>query len=327
MALALAVVLGAAVVAAVVGGRLFVPVPTTTASPPPSNPVASPAVRPSATPVLRASKPPRPAGATLLLMGNPMSAGQNYTTLSFEPAFTIAGADGWQVPLPAPGAGRVEGPGHAYFFGRQPSGDPFLIPALPAIHGARHVRTRNGPPIRAWPGSANRNGRTIPPEQSPGRRRHRRRPGPSSPAVTSRGHRPPGHLRPANNGPPSCPATPTPAGFPIRLLLRLRHPARLKQPPRGPLRRRHHRRRSRRPLSLRPRAPRRPIPTSQARPRRPIPRRRRPRSTNRSHAAATCRPTANRSAPPRANHPQVHRVPPAAPRPIRRRPHGPARES
>jgi hypothetical protein len=139
MALALAVVLGAAVVAAVVGGRLFVPVPTTTASPPPSNPVASPAVRPSATPVLRASKPPRPAGATLLLMGNPMSAGQNYTTLSFEPAFTIAGADGWQVPLPAPGAGRVEGPGHAYFFGRQPSGDPFLIPALAVIRPSQVI--------------------------------------------------------------------------------------------------------------------------------------------------------------------------------------------
>ena len=139
MALVLALVLGAAVVAAIVGGRVFVPPPATTATPPPSSPVASAALRPSATPVVRASKPPRPADATLLLMGKPMTAGQSYTTLSFEPAFTIAGVDGWQIPLPAPGAGRVEGPGHAYFFGRQPSGDPYLIPALAVIRPSQVI--------------------------------------------------------------------------------------------------------------------------------------------------------------------------------------------
>lgn len=139
VALVLALALGAAVVAAIVGGRVFVPAPVTTASPPPPSPVASAAVRPSATPALGVSKPPRPVGATLLLMGSPMTAGQTYTTLSFEPAFTIAGADGWQVPLPAPGAGRLEGPAHAYFFGRQPSGNPLLMPSLSIIRPAQVI--------------------------------------------------------------------------------------------------------------------------------------------------------------------------------------------
>ena len=139
MALVLALALGAAVIAGVLGGHVFLPQPITTASPPPSSPVASAVARPSATPVLRASKPPRPAGATLLLMGNPMTAGQTYTTLSFEPAFTIAGADGWQVPLPAPGGGRLEGPAHAYFFGGQPSGNPLLMPTLSIIRPAQAI--------------------------------------------------------------------------------------------------------------------------------------------------------------------------------------------
>ena len=139
MALVLALALGAAVIAGVLGGHVFLPQPITTASPPPSSPVASAAARPSATPVLRASKPPRPAGATLLLMGNPMTAGQTYTTLSFEPAFTIGGADGWQVPLPAPGGGRLEGPAHAYFFGGQPSGNPLLMPTLSIIRPAQVI--------------------------------------------------------------------------------------------------------------------------------------------------------------------------------------------
>ncbi len=149
VALVLGLALGTAVVAAVLGGRVLVPAPVTTASPPPS-PTASAAVRPSATFVLRASKPPRPVGATLLLMGNPMTAGQTYTTLSFEPAFTIAGADGWQVPLPAPGAGRLEGPGHAYFFGRQPRGDLFLIPALAVIRPSQ-VITEGGSSTQVAP--------------------------------------------------------------------------------------------------------------------------------------------------------------------------------
>jgi hypothetical protein len=140
-ALVLALALAAAVVAVILGGRGFAPAPITTPSPaPPSaSAVASAAALPSATAVLRASKPPRPTGATLLLMGNPMAAGRTYTTLSFEPAFTIGGADGWLIPLPAPGAGRLEGPAHAYFFGRQPAGDPLLIPGLAIIRPSRVI--------------------------------------------------------------------------------------------------------------------------------------------------------------------------------------------
>src|SRR5262249_7575448 len=89
--------------------------------------------------VLAPSKPPRPAGATLLLMGDTMVDGTPYTTLSFEPAFTIRGAGGWLIPLPAPGGGRLEGPAHAYFFGRQPTGNPSRTRALPVIRPSRVI--------------------------------------------------------------------------------------------------------------------------------------------------------------------------------------------
>jgi hypothetical protein len=115
-----ALAVGLALVVGLLAGRGLFVAPTTP-------PIASPtplATRPAAvvspSPVLRASKPPRPSGADLLLMGNPMASGRTYTTLSFEPAFTVEGADGWLIPLPAPGAGRMEGPAHAYFFVAQP---------------------------------------------------------------------------------------------------------------------------------------------------------------------------------------------------------------
>jgi hypothetical protein len=141
-ALALALSAGLVVVAGVLGGRGFLVAPAPTSSPSPSPTASSaspPAAVASATPVLRSSKPPRPAGATLLLMGNPMTAGQTYTTLSFEPAFTVPGINGWLIPLPAPGAGRVEGPAHAYFFGRQPTGNPLLIPTLSIIRPSQVI--------------------------------------------------------------------------------------------------------------------------------------------------------------------------------------------
>src|SRR6478736_1064780 len=144
--IAVLILLVAAVGVAAVAGFLrdpsaVVPLPSAVAptprgsSPAVAVPSPSPAVaRLSPSPVLRASVPPRPAGANLLLNGNAMVAGQRYTTLSFEPAFTIGGANGWLIPLPAPNAGLLEGRAHAYFFGAQPTtGDPLLIPSLSLI--------------------------------------------------------------------------------------------------------------------------------------------------------------------------------------------------
>ena len=70
-----------------------------------------------------------------------MVAGQRYTTLSFEPAFTIGGADGWLIPLPAPNARLLEGRAHAYFFGTQPTTgvDPLLIPSLSIIRPSQVI--------------------------------------------------------------------------------------------------------------------------------------------------------------------------------------------
>jgi hypothetical protein len=150
--IAVLILLVAAVGVAAVAGFLrdpsaVVPLPSVVAptprgsSPAVAVPSPSPAVaRLSPSPVLRASVPPRPAGANLLLNGNAMVAGQRYTTLSFEPAFTIGGADGWLIPLPAPNAGLLEGRAHAYFFGAQPTtGDPLLIPSLSLIRPSQVI--------------------------------------------------------------------------------------------------------------------------------------------------------------------------------------------
>jgi hypothetical protein len=136
-ALAVALAIGLAVVASVLGGRGFFVAPTTLSSPSPSP--STGAASPSAGSILRTSKPPRPAGATLLLMGNPMGDGETYTTLSFEPAFTIRGSAGWLIPLPAPGGGRLEGPAHAYFFAHQPGGNPAIVPSLAVIRPSQVI--------------------------------------------------------------------------------------------------------------------------------------------------------------------------------------------
>ena len=131
-ALVVALVIGAVVA---VGGRGLFVAPSTLSSPSPSRLTASP----SASSILHASKSPRPAGATPLLMGDTMLENKPYTTLSFEPAFTIRGSGGWLIPLPAPGGGRLEGPAHAYFFARQPSGIPFLMPTLSIIRPSQVI--------------------------------------------------------------------------------------------------------------------------------------------------------------------------------------------
>lgn len=132
--LLVALAVGAALVVSVLGGRAFFVAPTT-----PSRSPASVVASPSAGSILHASKPPRPAGATLLLMGDTMLENRPYTTLSFEPAFTISGSGGWMIPLPAPGGGRLEGPAHAYFFARQPSGDPFMTKTLSVIRPSQVI--------------------------------------------------------------------------------------------------------------------------------------------------------------------------------------------
>jgi len=132
-----ALAIGVAVAASVLVGRGLFVGPTRLSSPAPSPSTGT--ASPSASSILHASKPPRPAGAALLLMGNPMVDGETYTTLSFEPAFTIRGSAGWLIPLPAPGGGRLEGPAHAYLFGQQPRSDPFLEPAVSIIRPAQVI--------------------------------------------------------------------------------------------------------------------------------------------------------------------------------------------
>ena len=134
-----ALAVGLALVIGLLAGRSVFVAPTNPPPAPPTPVATAAAAAASPSSVLRASKPPRPAGADLLLMGNPMTSGRTYTTLSFDPAFTIGGADGWLIPLPAPGAGRLEGPAHAYFFSRQPTGNPFLMPAVAMIRPSRVI--------------------------------------------------------------------------------------------------------------------------------------------------------------------------------------------
>jgi len=140
-ALVVVVAVGAAVVVSVLGGRGFFVAPTT---PSPSPAVVQPSLAavapsPSVSSILHPSKSPRPSGATVLLMGDAMLDGTMYSTLSFEPAFTIGGSAGWLIPLPAPRAGRLEGPAHAYLFARQPAGNPYLIPALAIIRPSKAI--------------------------------------------------------------------------------------------------------------------------------------------------------------------------------------------
>ncbi len=125
------------------------PQPTQGASAQPSA-AASPA-QPSRTPVLPTSGPARPAGATELLAGVAMEAGQTYTTLSFTPAFTFSGGAGWQMLPPRIGGLPPEGRSHAYFLGSGLLGsDPFLVPAITITKPTR-VITEGGAAVEAAP--------------------------------------------------------------------------------------------------------------------------------------------------------------------------------
>ena len=132
--LAAAAIVGVAGAGLIVGGALRTdrgpaPVPPTQR---PSPSVSSP--RPSGSSIARSSLPPRPAGATLLLIGVPMDDRTTYTTLSFQPAFTFRGSMGWQLPVGPIGAPRAEGPGHAYFLSTgNVVGDLFQIPGMAVI--------------------------------------------------------------------------------------------------------------------------------------------------------------------------------------------------
>ena len=139
MALVLALALGAAVIAGVLGGRVFVPGPVTTASPPPSSPVAS-----ADCPAIGNARPARlEAAATCGRDAAPDGQPDDRRPDLHDPLVRTGLHHRWRGWLagPAAGTGRgpARGPRHAYFFGGQPSGNPLLMPTLSIIRPAQVV--------------------------------------------------------------------------------------------------------------------------------------------------------------------------------------------